>query len=69
MSTAVSELLKSLKRSSKKDDIPGHVIMELDKVCPLCGKKMKRYRPCCGNPHGYDGCGCGFKVTLTERDL
>ena len=55
--------LTKLKRSSKKDDVPGTVESSLDELCPVCGRKLRRYKPCCGSPTGYDGCNaCGYKV-------
>jgi hypothetical protein len=66
MAQGVSELLANLKRASKKDDVPGSVINALDELCPICGKKMKLYRPCCGSPNGYKGCNCGYKYVVKE---
>lgn len=61
------ELLKGLKKSSKKDDIPGTVIGFLDELCPLCGRQVRIYKPCCGSPQGYKGCNaCGYKVILSN---
>lgn len=61
----LKEYLKGLKRSSKSDDIPGTVEAYLDELCPNCKKKMRIYKPCCGNPKGYKGCVCGYKIQLT----
>ena len=69
MPQGVSALLANLKRSSKQDDIPGAVISTLDELCPLCTRKMKLYRPCCGSPSGYKGCSCGFKVNITDSGV
>jgi hypothetical protein len=33
-------------------------------LCPACGGMMKQYKKCCGNPNGYKGCKCGWKVTI-----
>ena len=63
------EYITSLKRTSKKDDVPGTLLMELEKECPVCGKKMKRYKPCCGNPYGYDKCICDYKIVLTGNSV
>jgi hypothetical protein len=60
----VAELLKGLKRSSKSDDPPGTVIGFIDEVCPNCGKRMKKYKPCCGAPNGFKGCSCGYRIEL-----
>ena len=56
--------LQGLKKSSKKDDVPGSVAEYLEELCPNCGKKLKLYKKCCGNPFGYKGCSCGYKVQL-----
>jgi hypothetical protein len=48
----MTEYLKGLRRSSKLDDIPGTVEAYLDEICPACKKKMKLFKPCCGNPKG-----------------
>jgi len=58
----IQDLLIGLTRQSKKDDIPGSVIGELNELCPACGKNMKEYKPCCGMPSGYKGCVCGYKI-------
>lgn len=59
----LGEYVKNLKKHSKRDDIPGMVLGESDRECPLCGRKMKLYRPCCGSPSGYIGCTpCGYKI-------
>ena len=51
-----------VKKRSKKDDIPGTTEGEVEKTCPVCGRKMRRYKPCCGNPEGYIGClPCNWK--------
>ena len=60
----MTEYLKGLRRSSKSDDIPGTVISYLDEICPVCKKKMKLYKPCCGSPKGHKGCVCGYKIQL-----
>jgi uncharacterized protein (DUF983 family) len=56
--------LSKLKRSSKKDEIPGTVEAYLDEICPSCMKgRLAKYRPCCGSPKGYTGCKtCGYKI-------
>jgi hypothetical protein len=69
MAQGVSALLASLKRSSKKDEVPGTVISVLEENCPICSRKMKLYRPCCGSPLGYKGCNCGYKVVLTNDSV
>jgi hypothetical protein len=51
-----------VKRSSKKNDVPGTTDGEVEKPCPVCGRRMRKYKPCCGNPEGYIGCvPCGWK--------
>jgi len=64
----LNEYMKGLKRSSKADDIPGSVEAYLEELCPVpgCGKKLKKFRKCCGYPVGYVGCNCGYKVFLTN---
>jgi hypothetical protein len=66
MAQGVSALLASLKRGSKKDEVPGTVISVLEENCPICSRKMKLYRPCCNAKFGYKGCICGFKINLEE---
>ncbi len=58
----LNDLIKGLRRSTKSDDIPGTVEEYLEEICPICGNRMKKYRPCCGSPSGYTGCNCGYKV-------
>lgn len=61
----LSDLLKGLKRASKKDDIPGTVDEILDIICPAClSHPLKKYKPCCGSKNGYRGCPCGYKEQL-----
>jgi hypothetical protein len=51
-------------RRSKTDPIPGATEGPAGRKCPLCGKDLLKYRPCCGNPAGYIGCrdsSCGYK--------
>ena len=69
MRQSVSQLLLALKRGSKRDDIPGTVITELSDPCPICGRKMKKYKPCCGSPTGYKGCNCGYKINITSDSM
>lgn len=59
--------LSNLRRRSKSDDIPGTVETILEENCPNCGKLIRKYKPCCGSPHGYKGCICGYKITLDDR--
>jgi len=58
--------LSNLKRRSKRDDIPGTVETILEEKCPFCGKLMRKYKPCCGSPHGFKGCPCGYKINFKE---
>lgn len=60
--------LRKFARRSKMDDIPGTVLTILDEKCPLCGRIMRKYKPCCGNPHGYTGCPCGYKIAGEAHD-
>jgi predicted RNA-binding Zn-ribbon protein involved in translation (DUF1610 family) len=64
MKFELTEYLRGLKRRSKQDDIPGSVEAYLEEPCPSCGRAMKLYKKCCGNPNGYKGCKCGFKYVL-----
>lgn len=65
MSFDLAGYLKSLKVGSKQDDVPGTVDRTIDEPCPVCGKNMRIYKPCCGSPNGYKGChGCNYKITL-----
>jgi hypothetical protein len=62
----IQDYLKELKRSSKKDDIPGTVSEVTQEKCPACNKEfLKLYKPCCGSPKGSKGCRCGYKIILT----
>lgn len=61
---SLSDYMRTLKRSSKKDDPIG--VTTLDELCPACGKNLKSYPACCGSPNGYKGCLCGWKVVLTS---
>jgi hypothetical protein len=60
----LSEMLNRGVEAKKDDDIPGSVDAILDEECPVCGKKMRLYKPCCGANNGYKGCRCGYKVIL-----
>ena len=55
------DLIKDLKKSSKLNDIPGTVEVILESQCPICLRTLRKYKACCGNPNGYDGCVCGYK--------
>lgn len=62
---SMRELLSGLKRSSKKDDIPGTVEAYLEELCPVgCGRKLKQMKPCCSNKTGSKECACGYKIPL-----
>jgi len=58
----ITEYLRTLKKTSKSDDIPGSVIAYLDEVCPVpnCGRKLKLTR-CCGQKQRKE-CSCGYKA-------
>lgn len=59
----LKEMLAKTKKASKTDDIPGTVVSYIEELCPICGRKMREYKPCCGSPKGYSGCApCGYKV-------
>jgi hypothetical protein len=60
----ISDLLKSLPKRSKKDDIPGTVEAYLDELCPACGGKLKLMKPCCSNPRKSKVCVCGWTQYL-----
>ena len=57
----IEEHLRTLKRASKSDDIPGTVLAYLNEVCPVpgCGRKLKLMK-CCGNKQRKE-CVCGYK--------
>ena len=58
--------LSKLNRRSKHDEIPGMVNEHLDTACPICGKSLGKFAPCCGSPDGFIGCvdpTCGYKET------
>ena len=60
----IQALINSLKKTSKKDPIPGTTEGEVQE-CPACeNKTLYSYKKCCGNPNGYLGCRCGYKVQL-----
>lgn len=61
----LSEKLKSMHRTSKKDDVPGTVAEILDEMCPVCDIPFRRFKPCCGWANGYKGCSkCGYKIAF-----
>jgi len=60
----VGQLLSGLKKTSKKDDIPGTVEQYLEEVCPACHGTLKIMKPCCGEPRRVKQCACGYKVYL-----
>ncbi len=54
-------------KRSKSDDLPGTVEAILERECPVCGKKLKQMKPCCGSPMGYIRCrdnSCGYRESL-----
>jgi hypothetical protein len=58
--------LSKLTRGSKHDPIPGLTTGTIDRNCPVCGKTLAKFKPCCGNPDGFIGCvdpTCGYKET------
>ena len=58
----ITDYLRTLKRRSKQDDIPGTTEGEVEKPCPVCGRKMRKYKPCCNSKEGYIGCmPCNWK--------
>lgn len=56
------ELIAGLKKSSKKDFIPGTVNKMTERMCPMCGKMLAEMKACCGSPHGLYACVCGYKI-------
>lgn len=60
----LAEMLKKAKQATKMDDVPGDVEKILEEVCPICGRQMRLFKPCCGAEKGYKGCNCGYKVVL-----
>jgi hypothetical protein len=65
MNENIAELLKTLSRRSKKDDLPGTVEAFLDEKCPICNRNLKKKKPCCGAAKGTKECLCGYRVILT----
>ena len=63
----IPDYIRSLKRSSKKDEIPGLAGEEIEEQCPACKSNMKKYPPCCGMPLGYKGCKCGYKISFKSQ--
>ena len=57
----LAEYLRTLKKATKSDDIPGTVLAYLDEICPVsgCGRKLK-LKKCCGNKQRKE-CICGYK--------
>lgn len=67
----LSEILKGLKKTSKKDDIPGTYEL-LDESCPACNSKMRLKKACCSNPDATKECtngNCGYKVVVNNSSL
>lgn len=61
----IKEYIKTLKRVSKEDDVPGTVEAYTDDPCPSCGKKLKIMKPCCSEKRRTKVCGiCGYKEFL-----
>jgi len=60
--------LSQLKKSSKKDDVPGTVEAYLEELCPVpnCGKKLKLMKPCCTSRFFTKECKCGYKATVNH---
>lgn len=63
---SIADIIKSLPRRSKVDDIPGTIEEYLDERCPLCSRKFKIRKPCCSNPNFTKECSCGYKIILTD---
>jgi len=65
---SIAEYLKTLKKVSKSDDIPGTVLAYLDEICPVsgCGRKLK-LKKCCGNKQRKE-CICGYKEIDTANN-
>lgn len=62
---SLAEYMKTMKRSSKKDDPIG--VKTLDEPCPACGKSLKLKPACCSSKFGTKECfGCGYKIALTS---
>lgn len=60
----LAEYLRSLNRRDKTEPIPGTVEAYLEDLCPACGKRLMKSKPCCGHPNGHVTCSdptCGYK--------
>lgn len=67
----LNEILKGLKRVSKRDDIPGTYEL-LNEVCPVCNNKMKFKKACCSNPNSIKECSngeCGYKIIINNSGV
>lgn len=54
--------LSKLKRSSKRDPIPGTKYKWIDPPCPKCSGKLYEMPVCCGAPEGMVECSkCAFQ--------
>lgn len=50
-------------REKRKNEIPPET--KTEELCPICKKRfLKLHKPCCGSPHGYKQCFCGYKVNI-----
>lgn len=54
--------LSKLKRSSKRDPVPGSKYRWMATPCPLCGGRLYEIEKCCGAPEGLVECSkCMFQ--------
>jgi hypothetical protein len=62
----IVEYLKSLKRRSKSDPIPG-TYQDIADLCPVCNSRMILKHACCSNPNNTKECtngNCMYKINI-----
>lgn len=59
---SLTEFLKNRREEKRKEIKPE---IETSELCPICKKRyLKLHKACCGSPHGYKQCFCGYKVNV-----
>lgn len=67
----LSEILRGLKKASKRDEVPG-TYEQLNELCPVCNSKMKLKKACCSNPNQTKECtngNCGYKIVVDNSSV